>query len=83
LAADSTLAGGKNPGLAAALLATFTMFLAPPSAPLSSFTLASARFSRWRSPLLGGKTAFAAYRFSSSSEAWTVGAEPSIEIGED
>ena len=73
LAADSTLAGGKNPGLRRRLLATFTMFLGAAVGAFVIFHLGVSAVLALALALLVAN-GIAAYRFSSSSEAWTVGA---------
>ena len=73
LAADSTLAGGKSPGLRRRLLATFAMFL---GAAVGAFVIFHFGVSAVLALALALLVAngIAAHRFSSSSEAWTAGA---------
>jgi uncharacterized membrane protein YoaK (UPF0700 family) len=72
LAADSTLAGGKNPHPARRVLATVTMFL---GAAVGSFLVFHAGVSAVLALALAllVLNGIAAYRLGASSEAWTVG----------
>jgi uncharacterized membrane protein YoaK (UPF0700 family) len=73
LAADSTLAGGKNPNPGRRLVATAAMFL---GAAIGALLLLRAGLSAALALALVFVVlhAVAAYRLSLSSEAWTAGA---------
>jgi uncharacterized membrane protein YoaK (UPF0700 family) len=73
LAADSTLAGGKNPGLRRRLLATFTMFLGAAVGAYLIFHFGVSAVLALALALLVAN-GIAAYRFSLSSDPWTIGA---------
>jgi uncharacterized membrane protein YoaK (UPF0700 family) len=72
IAADSTLAGGKNQGLTRRLLATFTMFLGAAVGAFVIFRFSVSAVLAIALALLV-TNGIAAYRYSFSSDAWTVG----------
>jgi uncharacterized membrane protein YoaK (UPF0700 family) len=72
-AADSTLAGGKNPRPGRRLLATGTMFLGAAVGTFLVFHAGAAAVLALAFALLA-LNGIASYRLSSSSEAWTVAA---------
>ena len=74
LAADSTLAGGKNPNPSRRVLATVTMFLGAAIGAMLIFHVGVSAALAVALALLV-VTGIAAYRLSSSSDAWTVGAQ--------
>jgi len=73
LAADSTLAGGKNPHPGRRLLATATMFLGAAVGAFLVFQVGVIAVLALALALLV-LNGIASYRFRSSSETWTVGA---------
>jgi len=72
LAADSTLAGGKNLGPGRRVLATATMFLGAAIGALLIFHVGVSAVLALALALLVGN-GIAAYRLASSSQAWTAG----------
>jgi uncharacterized membrane protein YoaK (UPF0700 family) len=72
LAADSALAGGKNPPPGRRLLATFTMFLGAAIGASVDFRFGVSAVLAFTWALLMANGVFA-YRVSSSSEPWTAG----------
>jgi uncharacterized membrane protein YoaK (UPF0700 family) len=73
LAADSTLAGGKNPHPGRRLLATAVMFLGAAVGAFLVFHVGVIAVLALALALLVAN-GIASYRFRSSSETWTVGA---------
>ena len=72
LAADSPLAGGKNPNTARRLIATVTMFVGAAVGAVLIFQVGVSAALAVALALLV-LNGIAAYRFSSSADAWTVG----------
>ena len=73
LAADSPLAGGKNPGFVRRLMATATMFLGAAIGAVLIFHVSVSAVLALALALLVFN-GIMAYRLSSSTDAWTVGA---------